>query len=621
MKRLIIICTLTSLFIMPILAFKTTFTSYLYPSSNVLSESQYNENPTSTLRMVTFINHATSIPELSNALDEANKIFSHALQEKNIDLVDLQVEVCVASIADPDAVCEVEIIYSDTIEDNTRYHGISHFANFRYPVLIPMALSNQSRGQNYGLGMRIKFRDTPDYYYCGNGAVPEGKFDATTIILRALAMGCGIQSTFNASTLEVGINDGTKTYVSAFDTQIYNEDSIPLVSVLDGQNSIYTFLAGKNIYAIGNSYFDDTILVQLYNEWQYFPGEQIHSLTLNSIDPYQYREGLGYGGEDVLTADIQRGVAIRTLTPYTLLMLKRLGWMRTVTVGQPGVFDDVIQGKISCSSTTLQPNTIYVINIDKPDVSLQNVHCVLYSNDSSYQIGTGYDVIPAIRYSSIPANIQWNRDVHTKHIIGQVKATAYKYDNGVLMTREKTFDVQIPYRPNKPIVQKTESFNSPDLNLSIHAFANGSNTYTVAYTGLTNADVHTFTISADVIDTILSIPATQYYDVAIYGTNAMGNSDTCSFTIGSSIQPEINLMVSVEGSTLRYYLNSDNATYLPNVQIGASTITNHTGSRTIHLQASPGEVIDISSLSFGVYLFSVSINGTTYSKIFFKRRN
>lgn len=620
MKRHILIFSFVSLFIMPIGAFKTTITSSIYANTDAAIESQFNANPSSIIRRVFFANHATSIPDLPNALDEANKIFSRAMDQANIDLIDIKAEVAIASLADPNAVCEVDIIYTDTIESNSNYYYISLlYQYYPYPVLIPMALSNQSRGGFHGIGMRIRLNENLDYY-CGTGTVPEEKFDVTTILLRALAMGCGVQSTFNANTLNVGISDGTTTYVNAFDTQIYNEDSIPLVGVISGQSSLYNFLAGKNIYVKGRDYVGiDTVPIQLYNEWQYFPGSPINSLTLNSIDPYQYYEDLGIGGDDLLTANIQSGVAIRTVTPYTIQLLKRLGWTRTIPVGLPTPFDNVYLSQISCSSTTLQPNTMYMVNVDKEDVYLKDVQCAIYSNDSSYTIGTGFDFLPGITYSNIPANVQWSRDAYTKHIVGHIKATAYKYVNGIQVEQEKKCNILIPYRPNKPIVQKAESFSSSNINLSMRAFANGSNTYTITYTGLTNSDVHSFVVSADAIDTILSIPGTQYYDVSIYGTNAMGNSDTYSFTIGASIQPIINLKVSVSGSTLRYYLNANNATYLPNVQIGTITITNPASTINIHPQASPGDAIDISSLPSGIYLFSVNINGTPYSKSFFKR--
>ena len=116
MKRHILIFSFVSLFIMPIGAFKTTITSSIYANTDAAIESQFNANPSSIIRRVFFANHATSIPDLPNALDEANKIFSRAMDQANIDLIDIKAEVAIASLADPNAVCEVDIIYTDTIE-------------------------------------------------------------------------------------------------------------------------------------------------------------------------------------------------------------------------------------------------------------------------------------------------------------------------------------------------------------------------------------------------------------------------------------------------------------------------------------------------------------------------
>ena len=64
--------------------------------------------------------------------------------------------------------------------------------------------------------------------------------------------------------------------------------------------------------------------------------------------------------------------------------------------------------------------------------------------------------------------------------------------------------------------------------------------------------------------------------------------------------------------------NSQNATSLPNVVVGTCMITNPNNTITLYPNAGPGEAINISSLPNGIYLFSVVLNGETYSKTFFK---
>lgn len=337
---------------------------------------------------------------------------------------------------------------------------------------------------------------------------------------------------------------------------------------------------------------------------------------MNTIDPYQNRNDWGSGSDDLLTADMQSGVSIREVTPYTKALLRKLGWVKTIPVGN-NPYMDLYNSHLICSDSILLPNTNYTLSMDNNMVACTNTVCELQSANNSYSIGNVTSNV--FSYSNIPNNIQWRRNPITKNLIGQIKTEALSmYD--FTTTQMKVCDIEIPYRPNKPIVHKSETSNSSSINLNLSAFANGSDTYTITYTGLINSDVHSFNVAANAIDTTLSIPATQYYDVAIYGTNAQGNSDVYYFTIGSSIQPQINLKVVVSSSsTMRYYLDANNATYLPNTQIGTIHITNANGSINLYPQASPGDAIDISSLPRGVYLFNVIINGDLYGKPFMKR--
>ena len=69
---------------------------------------------------------------------------------------------------------------------------------------------------------------------------------------------------------------------------------------------------------------------------------------------------------------------------------------------------------------------------------------------------------------------------------------------------DKTFAIEIPFRPNRPLVQKLESATNGFITLDLKAFADGSETYTIAYTGLASGDTHTFTVTANALDTILN---------------------------------------------------------------------------------------------------------------------
>lgn len=624
MKRFFLSGLFALLSMTPLWAFTTTITSVLYvdTAETMSANPTIGDLPTGA-RRVRFINHATGIPQLETALEEASNIFTAAMANASIDLVEMEVEVVIDStITEDEVLCKADIFYTDTINDNSSYHQIGLYLGYPHPVLIPMAMSNQSRRNNYGPCMRIRLRnDLP--YYCGTGQAEEGQYDAITIILRALAMGCGVQSTIDPNTMNLGIQNGGVTYVNAFDTQIFNEDMLSLVNVVDGMISLNSFINGKKVYAVGQplSYDLDTVHVELFNMWKYCtPDQPLTSLSLNSIDHLQYRDNWGYGSEDILSVFIKDGVSLREVTPYTKALLYRLGWMRTIPVGNDPL-NDLTTCQITCNSTVFQPSTTYAFSLSKDNVYLQNLRGELISKDSVYTIGTGSGILQTFRYENMPTNnpgnIQWRRNPSTKNIIGQIKADAFVSGNSSYI-QTKIFDFEIPYRPNRPIVQKSETSNSSYINLDLSVFANGSDTYTITYTGLSNSDTHTITINADAIDTVLNIPATQYYDVAIYGTNYMGNSDTYYFTIGGSIQPTINLKLTTLGGALRYYLNSQNATSLPNVVVGTCMITNPNNTITLYPNAGPGEAINISSLPNGIYLFSVVLNGETYSKIFFK---
>ena len=57
----------------------------------------------------------------------------------------------------------------------------------------------------------------------------------------------------------------------------------------------------------------------------------------------------------------------------------------------------------------------------------------------------------------------------------------------------------------------------------------------------------------------------------------------------------------------------------PYAQIGSATISNIQGTYSLPITEAPGVNIPISFLPRGYYVFSVTVNGNVYSKLFYKR--
>ena len=166
------------------------------------------------------------------------------------------------------------------------------------------------------------------------------------------------------------------------------------------------------------------------------------------------------------------------------------------------------------------------------------------------------------------------RNPETKHIIGEIQGEASMSVSGENGSQQKKCYVEIPYKPNRPIVQRTESEDNGTLHLHLKSFANGSNTYTVSYTGVTNNDTHSFTVAADALDTVIAnIPATQLYNATIY---------------------------------------------ISDVVISSVKITDIAGNTMLVSSAGSGDVISISSLPRGRYILTVVADGNTYSRMFIK---
>lgn len=620
MKKFFFILILLQCCVLSSFAVSTTITSYIRTDTSFVTPYSYispSELP-STHRRVKMINHAPEIPELETAMTYASIIFTDAMMKINYDLNSIYAEVSLEDLGgDSTILCKVEVVYNDTMGNVSYYPLLNSITHNSYPVLIPKALSNQTTGFTDGVAMRIKLRPNVKYH-CTLDQSEENEYDAITILLRALVMGCGVQSTFNISNSNIGIMiDGTR-YINVYDAIIFNEDDIPLTNIADGSISANNFFSGKSVYALGKHNSHDT-LIHLFNNKELVPTDPYTDLILNTVSPDIYtEEELEEGMYDLLDVYLPPFASIRDLTPYSKALIKGIGWIRDIPVGF-NPFEELYNCDLVCSSRILYPNTIYTVDVNREGVTLSDIVCELHTLDSTYTLADVNYITSSFTYSNLPDNVQWKRNPITKNIIGQIKAKASMFIDGRFIEIPKFYDIEIPYRPNKPIVQRNEEFDAQYISINLSAFANGSDTYTVSYTGVSDSIENSFVITSDAVDTVLELPATQYYDVSVYGTNSQGNSDTYNFTAGGSIPVEVYLNLFITSSYLRYSITFSNENMSPYAQIGSATISNIQGTYSLPITEAPGVNIPISFLPRGYYVFSVTVNGNVYSKLFYKR--
>lgn len=614
----------------PIFAYRTTITSSVFADStnNLVSDIPSRIIRSGTPR-VTFINNVSAqIPTLENALSKAACIFTDAMEAENIDLVPIQAEIVFGNSGDflPYEVCKVEVVYTDTIGYDPYFYRVSRIQQGDYPLLFPLSLSNQSRKKSSGTAMTIKLRPNISLH-CDTTPPPSTKYDAITLFLRALAIGCGIQSSLDHNNASFGIEYNNQTYMTVFDLQARNQNMKVVEDVIDGTISLTTFLANNKIYADADPGLGTPIQtpIRLYNDWEKGLGSDLSFKTMNSISDSSYTaEERANDFLDLMDYRFSKGTAIRDVTLYSWALLRQLGWEYTLPVGQAPPFNELYSCSLNCSDSILFPNINYSVGLsDNSNVNIESMACELMSMNNSYSIGTFNSTNNSWSFSynsnSLPNNIQWKRNPITKTIIGRIKADVWQFDDGIMWST-KYCDIEIPYRPNKPIIKKSEHAHWGTLQVPLEAFANGSDTYTVTWTGLTDNDTHTFTVTADAIDTTLAMPATQLYEFAIYGTNVIGNSDTFYFTVGTSVPHNLNLTITNDDKYLSYDLTDNGEIDPRSIYISSVKILNRFGLVCM----SPGthtNPINISSLSRGGYVLTIVANGQTYSKLFVKLNN
>jgi len=621
MKKILFI--LIIVYCIPSFAIHTTITSSIYTTDDGHGFVQNNLPIPTSIRRVRFINLLDSCPEAEIALTAAEYIFSDVMKNEGIDLVPLNATVIWGEASDfaIDELCQVSIVYTDTTKFNAYYYEFDQYSDMAMPILIPISMYYQCLGKSYGPCMHIKLNPNIPYHF-NTSDTPLDKYDAVTILLRALAMGCGIQSTLNPVTMEFGLTQNGQTYISAFDSRIYNDLNATCFDVISGDISILTFLLNRSIYTEGiNQTYPLLLPVKLYNDWENgLIGTNVTSYTANTISPDIYTEDeLEDDFYDLLDPFLSTGIAQHTITKYTMAILRGMGWQKTIPVGLDDELNNLYSCTLTCSNTLLLPDNYYSIGLSH-NIQLQNAVCKLQSMDSSYNVGTfnGYPL--SFSYHSVPSNIQWKRNPTTKNIIGQIQGNAILYLDGHTYESTKTYDIEIPYKPNKPLIQKSESTSNGYITLNLKAFANGSNNYTVTYTGVTYGDVHSFITTANSIDTILNnIPSNQLYNISIYGTNNEGNSDSYNFTFGFSAHPTLNMTVSVNGNILRYDLSNNGTIDISDVTISSVKITKPNGLIVSSPVAGSGDPINISMLERGFYILTVIADGNTYSRQFYKR--
>lgn len=606
-------------------AFQTTLTTSIYADEVAAQNNQTSTHFPTIVRRVRFINQLDTCTEIEIALATANEIFSSTMNAEGIDLVTIEAVVEMGSnplYFTSNELCKVSVVYSDTIINNTFFYYFNNYSYNNIPIIIPKTIQNQCKGESKGPSMTIQLNPAIAYYYGNSDNVPPDKYDAVTVLLRALAIGCGIQSTLNPNTMQFGVSDSGQTYINAFDAHIYNDSNYTYSDVVSGNISSTRFLANRSIYAEG--YSDNngiySLPVLLYNDLEFGAQGSVSSNTLNTVSPWGYTEDeIESGFYDLLDPFLISGYAQRTMTPYTMSILRGLGWRKTIPVGpEAGYLFNFYNSRLICSSDTLLPDHTYMVELSNNDV-ISNPYCEIESMDSSYIIGT-FSNYNEFSYHSIPENVQWRRNPITKNIIGHIHGTTSTLIDMTYYEAEKIYDIEVPYKPNKIQFQKSESTTDGYISLNLNAFANGSNTYTVTYTGVTSLDNHTFTTTANALDTILiAISGTQLYNMSIYGSNNEGNSDTCHFSFGFSAHPTLNMSVSVNGNILRYDLSYNGTVDLTELNISLVQITDPFGGTYTTPQVGSGEPINISFLSRGNYFLTVVADGNVYSRLFIKR--
>lgn len=579
--------------------------------------------PTTTPRRVRFANRVSIYPEIDIALTAAEYIYSEEMKNMQIDLVTMNVDVVLGETGEfmMDEVCKVSVFYVDNFTGNTCYPGFNSYYDYidNLPILIPKSIANQCKGSPLeGACMQIKLNPSIPYHF-SSSAVPEDKYDAVTILLRALVIGCGIQSSLEPNLLQFGISHNGQIYMNAFDTHIYNDVGQSYSSVVNGYTSAYDFLSGRSVYAEGRAGFNEPMInpVQLYNDWEFYNNEHnVTSNTLNTINPLIYTEDeITENFYDLLDPFFYTGIEQRTITPYTKALLRGLGWLYNVPVGLEYDYSGLYNSTLCCNSNTLHPDHSYNVWLSASNISLSNIVCELEGKDSTYIIASGNN----FSFHSIPNGVQWKRNPITKNIIGRIRATAFVYD-GTCIEREKVLNIEVPFKPNRPIVQKRENTIDGNITLNINGFANGSNMYTVTYTGVTYGDTHTFTTASEILDTTLTdVAGNQLYNLSIHGTNAEGNSDSYNFTFGFSAHPALNMTISVLGNILKYDLSNNGTIDISDVVISSVQIVDPSGIVWATPTACSGDPIDISSLRRGFYVLKVIADDTLYSRMFIKR--
>lgn len=598
-----------------------TITSSIW--ANEIGEGSGTSIPSipTCVHRVHIASYVDSVLGLPTALSSASAYFSQAMEDEHIDFVDLYAELYMGSneMFVNNEICRVSVNYSDHITNTSGFPSFS-FINSALPLVYPIAMVNQAAGSSNNVALKIYLN--PNYsYYCGSDNAPEGTIDMVTVLMRALAMGCGIQSSLNPETMQMGIVRGGITCVTPFDSQIYNDAGYSFSDVISGNISIANFLINHSIYIDGYDWFYGSGYkkIQLYNEWETGNVTQLSSNTFNTIDSGTYTDD-EYNNDfyDLLDYNLIDNVTIREITHYTMYILRKLGWFKSIATGYDDPFEDLHSCTLQCSSQTLLANQSYSVSLSSWMVDLSDVECKLFSVDSAYVIGN-VQANSVFSYTSIPQNIQWMRNPETKHIIGEIQGEASMSVSGENDSQQKKCYVEIPYKPNRPIVQRTESEDNGTLHLHLKSFANGSNTYTVSYTGVTNNDTHSFTVAADALDTVIAnIPATQLYNATIYGTNNEGNSDQYNFTFGFSAHPTLTLRLVATRTYLIYDLSDNGLIDISDVVISSVKITDIAGNTMLVSSAGSGDVISISSLPRGRYILTVVADGNTYSRMFIK---
>ncbi len=475
--------------------------------------------------------------------------------------------------------------------------------------LFPLALVNLANQGEYLENepcMTIYINPDNDYYY---GEDPEGiqsnQYDMVSVILRGLVIGCGFKSSFAVDSdgdLTIGIDHKGKKYLTAFDARLQGCDLS--YSILD--------------YAYGNAdlhvLLDTSVFgprhVSLHND---LLGCKTCTPTMVTLNTLSYHDDANDTIE-LMFPTLYKGSVVRKITHNTEEVLHGLGWQFDLAVSDN---DDGILPLSISGNSVLRANANYTFSVNGGN-GQANLSCKLFCSDSTYTLAPNAYESLDVSFVTLPDN-DWRRNPQNNNIMGIVKAEEEIVVNNRTVRKIIDFPIEIPYKPNHPVCEFAEIPSGDSLNVSIRAFANGSDKYIVTCTPITPGFSTCDTIEADMLEYVVqNLPANKQYGISVEGLNGEGKSSAVHKLVGQSSTP-LTMHITSSSNYITYYFR-ENGSAASDLEISSVKITDMTGLLIQVCNAAQNEQIDISTLtSQAVYLLVVTLNdGRQFSKQFMK---